>query len=108
MKQVVLDHCVPRGIRKALTDCRVRTAYECGWNEFTNGALLKAAESHGYNVLVTADRNLRYQQSMTNRRIAIVELPTNSFPELRRHFDEIVDAVHKVQAGEYLEVSWPE
>jgi hypothetical protein len=70
-----------------------------------NGALLQAAEGDGFDVLVTADQNLRYQQNLTNRFIAIVELPTNSLPKLRPHFSDIADAVRRVQPGGYIAVT---
>lgn len=83
MRRVLLDHCVPRGIQRALVGCDVATAYQRGWSGLKNGALLQAAEGDGFDVLVTADKNLRYQQNLANRLIAIVELPTNSLPKLR-------------------------
>jgi hypothetical protein len=106
MKRVLLDHCVPRGIQRALVDCSVATAYQRGWSGLNNGALLQAAEGEGFDVLVTADKNLRYQQNLTNRLIAIVELPTNSFPKLRPHFSDIADAVRRAQPGGYIEVTF--
>lgn len=107
MKRVLLDHCVPRRVRQALAVCEVSTAYQQGWNELKNGALLEAAERAAFDVLVTADKNLRYQQRLTSRRIAVVELPTNTLPDLLPHFAAIADAVNRVQPGGYLELSFP-
>jgi hypothetical protein len=106
MKRVLLDHCVPRRVRQALADCETTTAFKRGWAELKNGALLKAADDAGFDVLVTADKNLRYQQRLAARRIAIVELPTNSLPALLPHFSAIGDAVNRVHPGEYLELSF--
>jgi hypothetical protein len=106
MRRVLLDHCVPRRVRQALVDCETTTAFKRGWAELKNGALLKAAEDAGFEVLVTADKNLRYQQQLAGRRIAIVELPTNALPALLPHFGAIGDAVRRVRPGEYLEVSF--
>ena len=78
MKRVLLDHCVPRRVREALVGCEVATAYQRGWNELKNGALLEAAERDGFELLVTADKNLRYQQQLAHRRIAIIDPPTRS------------------------------
>jgi hypothetical protein len=75
MRRVLLDHCVPRRVREALVDCETTTAFQHGWAELKNGALLKAAEDSGYDVLVTADKNLRYQQQLSARHIAILCLP---------------------------------
>jgi hypothetical protein len=107
MKRVLLDHCVPRRVRQALVACEVATAYQRGWSELKNGALLEAAERDGFDVLVTADKNLRYQQHLAHRRIAIVELPTNALPVLLPHFSEIAEAVNRARPGEYLELSFP-
>ena len=106
MKRVLLDHCVPRRVRQALAGCEVATAYQCGWNELKNGALIEAAERAGFDVLITADKNLRHQQQLAHRRIAIVELPTNALPALLPHFTAIVAAVDRIQPGSYLELSW--
>jgi len=56
MKRVLLDHCVPRRVRQAAPGCEVATAYQRGWAELKNGALLEAAERDGFDVLVTADK----------------------------------------------------
>jgi len=106
MKRVLLDHCVPRRVRQALAGCEVATAYQRNWSELKNGALLEAAEDGGFDVLVTADKNLRYQQQLAHRRIAIVELPTNSLPALLPRFATISDAVNRVRPGEYLELAF--
>jgi hypothetical protein len=106
MKRVLLDHCVPRRVQQALVDCDVRTAFQCGWAELTNGALLNAAEAAGFDVLVTADKNLRYQQKLVARKIAIPELPTNSLPALIPHFHSIADSVNRIHPGEYLELAF--
>lgn len=105
MKYVLLDHCVPRRVRLALSSNQVATAYERGWAQLKNGALLQAAEQAGFDVLVTADKNLRYQQRITARRIAIVELPTNSLPALLPKFGVIAETVNRVQPGEYLNIA---
>ena len=106
MRRVLLDHCVPRRVGQALLDCETATAFKRGWAELKNGALLKAAEDAGFDVLVTADKNLRFQQQLAARRIAIVELPTNSLPALLPHFGAIAGAVRQVRPGEYLELSF--
>ena len=106
MTRVLLDHCVPRRVRDALHDCDSTTAFKCGWAELTNGELLKAAEEAGFGVLITADKNLRYQQNLPGRRIAIIELPTNTLPALLPHFDKIREAVSSIGPGEYLALSF--
>jgi hypothetical protein len=107
MKRVLLDHCVPRRVCQALVGCNATTAFKRGWAELKNGALLHAAEDAGFDVLITADKNLRYQQQLTSRRIAIVELPTNSLPALLPLFERIADAVNRIRPGEYLALTFP-
>jgi hypothetical protein len=106
MRRVLLDHCVPRGVRNALIGCETETAFQRGWAELKNGALLNAAEHSDFDVLVTADKNLRYQQQLSGRRIAILELPTNSLPVLLPHFTVIADAVNRISAGDYLKLTF--
>ena len=65
-------------LRRALTSHAVSTAYEMAWTELDNGALLKAAEGQ-FDVLITTDRNLRYQQNLVGRQLAILVLPTTSW-----------------------------
>ena len=70
MKRVLLDHCVPRRVRLALANCEVSTAYERGWNELRNGDLLRAAETAGFEVFISADKSIRHQlehQSQSGR-----------------------------------------
>ncbi len=74
MKRVLLDHCIPRPFRDFVTNCSVSTAAEMGWEQLKNGELLAAAEQGGFEVLITADKNLQYQQNLAARRIAIIEL----------------------------------
>ena len=71
---VLLDNNVPRGVARALTGHSVVEARERGWAEARNGELLRNAEESGFDVLVTADKNIRYQQNLAGRRIALVIL----------------------------------
>lgn len=64
-------------IWRILVGCTVSTAAERGWAQLTNGELLDAAQVAGFDVLITADKNLRYQQNLAARQVAIIELPTN-------------------------------
>ena len=84
MSRTLLDHSVPRGLRAFLTGFDVKHAFEMGWYELKNGDLLAAAEHAGFAIVITADKNIRYQQSRAGRRIAIVQLSTNHWP-LERH-----------------------
>jgi hypothetical protein len=105
--KILLDECVPLQVRDALPDHEVTTVQRMGWGGISNGDLLDKAEREGFQVFILADKNLRYQQNLSNRRIAILELWTNHRPTLEKHFPEIRAAVEKILPGEYfvLEIS---
>ncbi len=105
MKRVLLDHCVPRTVRQALVSCEVKTAHEMGWSGLKNGELLRAAEATLFDVFVTADKNLRHQQNLSNARIGIVSLPTNILSLLLPHFPAIAAAVNRAAPGTFEEIS---
>lgn len=100
--RVLLDECVPLQVRHALDGHEVVTAQRMGWGGVSNGELLDRAEQAGFTVFVVADENLSYQQNLSRRRIAILELWTNHRPTLEKHFPEIRAAVEKLSAGEYF------
>jgi len=103
--RVLLDESVPVQVANALTGHAVASVNGLGWKGISNGDLLQAAEAAGYEVLVVADKNLRYQQNLSSRHISIVELWTNHRPTLERHFQQIADAVTAAKPGGYLVVS---
>ena len=78
-----------------------------GWAGLGNGDLLDAAEQAGFEVFVVADKNLRYQQNMSARPIAILELWTNHRPALEMHLPEIHAAIQRIKTGEYLTLEAP-
>ena len=71
------------------------------WTELDNGALLKAAEAK-FDALITTDQNLRYQQNLSGRRLAILVLPTTSWPKIRTHATQVVAAVNVLRAGDVV------
>ena len=86
---------------------RVETAYERGWAELTNGELLAAAESAGFDLLITTDQGILYQQNLAGRRLALIALNTNDWTRIRVSKGLVVAALASVQAGAYLEVEIP-
>ncbi|MHB1071156.1 MAG: hypothetical protein ACYC1W_14980 [Gemmatimonadaceae bacterium] len=94
-------------LRLGLPAHAVETAFERGWATLTNGELLAAAEAAGFDVLVTTDRNLRYQQNLAGRSIALVVLSTTSWPRIRAAIDSVTRAVEQSVAGGYTEVRIP-
>ncbi len=94
-------------LRQLLVGHEVLTAYECGWSTLKNGELLAAAEAHCFEVLVTTDKNLKYQQNLASRSIAVVVLGTTSWPRIRAAAEAVVAGVHSAIPGSYTEVAVP-
>ena len=104
---ILFDHVTPRGIAQFLPGHTVTKAKERGWDTPTNGDLLAAAERAEFDVLLTADKNIRYQQNLTGRRIALVVLSTPQWPLVRLHMERIAAAVNAATPGSYAEVDIP-
>ena len=101
--RILFDQGTPAPLKKHLTDHQVQTAFELGWSRLTNGDLLAAAEEK-FDVVVTTDQNLQYQQSLAGRKLAILVLPTTSWPQLRKRVDEIVEALVSLKPADYLKL----
>jgi len=104
---VLFDHSTPAPLAAHLTGHAVTEARERGWDTLSNGDLLAEAERAGFDVLVTADKNIRYQQNLTGRRIALVVLGTPQWPLVRLHIARIAAAVSSATPGSYAEVEIP-
>jgi hypothetical protein len=104
---VLFDHSTPAPLRDALKAHTVVEAIERGWQRLENGALLDAAEAAGFEILVTADKNMRHQQNLAARKIAIVVLGNAQWPVLRRYVDRVVTALNAATPGSYTEVEVP-
>ena len=104
MSRILFDQNVPRALAKLLTGHEVRTAADQGWQELENGDLLKAAEDAGFFAMVTADQNIRYQQNLAGRKIALVVLSTNHWKTLRENAVPIAAALARAREGYYAEV----
>jgi hypothetical protein len=105
--KVLFDQGAPAPLRKALSTHDVKTALECGWDQLENGALLAAAEADGFEAFVTTDQNLRYQQNIGQRRIAIVVINTTNWPRIQPHAQLVKDALDGIAPGALVEVSIP-
>jgi hypothetical protein len=82
----------------------VTRAAELGWEELKNGELIKAAESHGFECMVTSDRNMRHQQNLSERTLAIVVLPSGQWPQVQLCSAAVVKAVDTAKPGSFTEV----
>ncbi len=104
MKRILFDQGVPVPLRNAFAGvARVETVFERGWSTVQNGALILRAQS-AFDVFVTTDKNLRYQQNLTERSLAIVVLPTTQWPKLRQQAATIAEQIVHVPAGAFIEV----
>jgi hypothetical protein len=105
--RVLFDQGTPAPLRHLLPGHEVATAYERGWTTLKNGELLASAEINGFEVLVTTDTNLKYQQNLATRTIAIVVLGTTSWPRIKAAAEVVVAAVNASAQGSYAEVAVP-
>ena len=105
--RVLFDNGTPRGVAAALSDHVVVEARTHGWDTLRNGELLDAAERDGYDVLVTTDRNIQYQQNLADRRIAIVVLGVGRWRLIKNRLAEIAAAVTAATPGSFKEVEIP-
>jgi len=104
--RILLDQGTPAPLREALAGHSVETAYELGWSRLSNGDLLAAAEAAAFGLLITTDQNLRYQQNLSGRRLAILVLPTTRWRQIQVRVAEVVSAVTSIRPGEYRELNW--
>jgi hypothetical protein len=105
---ILFDHGMPRGVARALSAHTVITAQARGWDRLDNSALLDAAEKAAFEVLLTTDRRIRYQQNLARRKLALVVLTGSiKWSRVRLHLQRIAAAVDAVTPGSYTEVDIP-
>ena len=106
--RLLFDHGTPHGLARALIGHNVTRTQDMGWDRLSNGELLSAAEQAGFELLLTTDNNIRYQQNLTGRTLALVVLTgTSRWTRVRLHFDRIAAAVDAATPGSYTEVPIP-
>ena len=105
--RILFDHGTPSGIAKALSGHEVTEAIERGWNRISNGELLQIAEAAGFELLLTTDKRIRYQQNLTGRKIAIVVLGNSTWRVVRLYLERVAVAVNAATPGSYAEVDIP-
>jgi argininosuccinate synthase len=101
------DNGTPRGLARFLTGHAVEEARARGWEELVNGRLIDFAEQAGFEVIVTTDKNIRYQQNLTTRKVALVVLEHSQWPMVKRVAADIVAAMDAAGTGSYTEVAVP-
>ena len=105
--RILFDKGTPRPLRRRLFGHAVKTAMDRGWDTLANGELPDRAEEEGFEMLLTTDHSIRYQQNMTNRRIAVVVLMNTSWPLIARNTEVVRIALEGLQRGEIREVAIP-
>ena len=105
--KILFDNGTPKPIAKCLGAHQVTRSRQIGWHELGNGDLIQRAEEAGYELLLTTDKNIRYQQNLADRKIAIVVLSNSQWPDVRLHLEEIAAAVNAAMPGSYTEVNIP-
>ena len=101
--KILLDESVPRLLKLRLPELNISTVQEMGWTGVQNGELLRRAEEH-FDVLITADRNLRYQQKLSGRKLAILVLPSNQVPLVTRLVPVVETLLITIQPGAIVDV----
>ncbi len=106
--RILFDKNVPVGVRRFLQKHEVRTVVELKWDpQLENGDLLDAAEAADFDVLITADQNIRYQQNLTGRKLSLVVLGSNIWPIVHGHAATIVSRVDAATTGSYDFIEMP-
>lgn len=101
--KILLDECTPNVVRKLLPHRDIQTVQEMDWSGVKNGELLRAAEVD-FDVLITTDKNLRYQQNLTRLGLAILLLPTNQVPAVEALIPAIDAALDNARVGDFIEI----
>jgi hypothetical protein len=104
---ILFDNGTPRGLARFLIGHVVEEARTRGWEELSNGELIDAAEHAGFDAMVTTDKNIRYQQNLEARKIALVVLEHSQWPMVKLVAENIVAAVNAAEPGSYAEVDVP-
>jgi len=104
--KILFDQGVPVPLRSCLGDHSVETAYENGWQQLKNGDLLNQAEQSGYDIFITTDQNLKYQQPLSSRKISILVLGTTSWPKIKLLTSQVTDAIKRTKPNSFEEIKF--
>ena len=105
--RVLFDQGTPAPLRYQLLGHDIKLAFEQGWSTLQNGELLNAAENAGFDVFITTDKNLRYQQNLQHRNIALIVLSAPSWPRVQKMAHDIAKVLETIQAKDYIEIFVP-
>ena len=105
--RILFDQATPVPLRPFLEGHVVRTAAQEGWDRIKNGDLLSVAEGAGFDLLLTTDRNMRYQQNLKSRKMAVMVLGCQQWPDLLPHVQLVIEALREIAPGSCIEVEIP-
>ena len=106
--RILFDKNVPVGVKQYLSPHEVRTVVELKWPpQLENGELLELAEASGFDVMVTSDQNIRHQQNLSGRKLALVVLGSNIWPVVQNHRDAIATRINATKPGGYDFIEMP-
>jgi hypothetical protein len=103
--KVIFDHNTPDGLAQFLPGHEITFCRTMGWAKLGNGFLIATAEKAAFDLMVTCDKNIRYQQNLTSRTISLVELTTNHWPSIRIRYAVILSEVNAAKPGSYAIVN---
>ena len=101
--KIIIDECVPHIVKKRLSPREIKTVQEMGWAGVKNGELLKFVEAE-FEIFITSDKNLRYQQNLQNRKLAILLLPSNQIPIVENLLPQIDAELETIKSGDFVEI----
>lgn len=103
--KILFDQGTPVPLRDYLTEHTVQTAFELGWSNLENGALLAVAEDV-FDLLIRTDQQLAYQQNLAGRKLSVLVLMSTSWPRIKEHLPRLIDALCQSRTGEYREIDF--
>jgi hypothetical protein len=102
--KIIIDECVPYIVKKGLTQRQIKTVREMGWSGIQNGELLRLVNGE-FDIFITSDKNLRYQQNLENVNLSIILLPSNQVPVVKGLLSQIDDAISSIKPGNFIEIA---
>jgi len=104
--KILIDESLPRYLKRLLTGHDAKTVQEMGWAVIENGALLELAEND-FEVFLTADKNIRYQQNLKGRKLVIIEFPSNKLSVVKRLESDLKMTLEHIKTGDYIALDRP-
>ena len=101
--KIILDENIPKYLKFMLSQYDVSTVQEQGWSGISNGDLISRIEG-SFDIFITADKNLKYQQNLINQKIAIIQLYTNRLPLLKSMESRIIQEIQYIKPGQYIKI----